>query len=339
MGQDLLLRVNELQTHFFTDEGTVRAVNGVSFEVHEGRTLGVVGESGCGKSVTAQSIMQIVPSPGRIVSGNVFYYPNRADEPVDLASTDPAGERIRSIRGKDIAMIFQEPMRSLSPVHTIGNQIMETIMLHQEVTKKEAYAQAIEILQKVGIPDPHRLINEYPYQLSGGMQQRAMIAIALCCNPRLLIADEPTTALDVTVQAQILGLMRTLQAEVGMAIMIITHDLGVVAEMADEVIVMYMGLVVEQADVNTIFDNPRHPYTQGLLRSIPRLNTPQRTALEMIEGSVPSPYEHIEGCPFYPRCAQAKDESCSSTTRPDVIEISNGHFVRCFLYDGVMSNA
>src|SRR5712664_580041 len=271
-----LLSVRNLKTYFPQDEGTVKAVDGVNLDLYPGATLGIVGESGCGKSVTARSILRIVDRPGRIVDGEIQFRRPAADGAsggvmVDLATLPSNGPEMRSIRGAEIALIFQEPMSSFSPVHTVGNQIIEAILLHQQVDKREARARAIDMLRRVGIPLPEQRLEAYAYQLSGGLRQRAMIAMALSCNPRLLIADEPTTALDVTTQAQILDLMRHLQQEYGMAIVLITHDLGVVAEMADDVVVMYLGRIVEQASVDEIFYAPKHPYTQALLRSIPHI--------------------------------------------------------------------
>ncbi|MCB0071385.1 MAG: ABC transporter ATP-binding protein [Caldilineaceae bacterium] len=269
---DTLIDIQGLKTHFPLDEGTVKAVDGVDFTIRRNRTLCVVGESGCGKSITARSILQIVDKPGLIVEGSIRYHRRRdggSEEVVDLAQLDPYGPEMRDIRGKEISMIFQEPMTSLSPVHTIGKQITETIRLHMPLSKQEAKARAIELLRRVGIPQPDKRIDDYPFQLSGGMRQRAMIAMALSCNPSLVIADEPTTAVDVTTQAQILELMAELQEEYGMAIMLITHDLGVVAETADDVVVMYLGTVAERGSVEQIFFEPKHPYTKALLRSIP----------------------------------------------------------------------
>src|SRR2546425_9100560 len=269
MASRLLLEVKGLRTHFFTDEGVVKAVDGVDFEIERGQTVCVVGESGCGKSVTARSILQIVDPPGRVVAGHVLLHRN-ADDTLDLAALNPRGKQIRAIRGKDIGMIFQEPMTSLSPVHTIGDQISEVIRLHVPGTPQQARERTVELLRKVGIPRPEQRIDTYPFQLSGGMRQRAMIAMGLACGPSLLIADEPTTALDVTTQAQILDLISQLQQELGMAVLLITHDLGVVAEMADNVVVMYLGTVAERGSVDAIFHDPKHPYTQALLRSIPK---------------------------------------------------------------------
>src|SRR5256886_7086356 len=302
-----LFSVRDLKTYFPQDEGTVKAVDGVSFNLYGGRTLGIVGESGCGKSITARSILRIVDRPGRIVEGQILFRRQKgvpvADTSamVDLTQLAPYGDDMRAIRGAEIALIFQEPMSSFSPVHTIGNQIIEAILLHQNVDKREARARALDVLRRVGIPLPEQRVDAYAYQLSGGLRQRAMIAMALSCNPSLLIADEPTTALDVTTQTQILSLMRQLQQEDGMAIMLITHDLGVIAEMTRDVAVMYLGRVVEQAPVDEIFHAPRHPYTQALLRSIPRIRSGPRERLAPHAGSLPPPYDPPVGCPFHPR--------------------------------------
>ena len=335
----LLLRVQNLKTYFFLDEGTVRAVDGVDLEVKRGQILGVVGESGCGKTVTAQSILRIVPSPGQIVDGQVLYYQAVKDgdvfsmvREIDLAQLDSRGSEIRSIRGAEISMVFQEPMSSLSPVYTIGNQIMEAILLHQEVSKVEARERAIEMLSRVRMPQPDQAFDSYPFELSGGMIQRAVIAMALSCRPSLLIADEPTTALDVTTEAQILDLMRDLQEDLGMAVMYITHDLGVIAEMAKEVVVMYLGKAVERADVDSIYYDPRRPYTRALLRSIPRIGEKSRR-LEVIKGMVPDPYAIPPGCPFHPRCPERISDRCHQE-RPPWMEVEPGHWVRCVLYEG-----
>ena len=329
-----LLEVKDLRTYFPLHEGTVRAVDGVSFTIRRGRTLGVVGESGCGKSVTAQSILRIVPPPGRIVSGEIIYHRHNGhgDEQIDLTRLDPMGKAIRSIRGNEISYIFQEPMASLSPVHTIGHQIVETIMLHQRVRRDEARARAIEVLHHVGMVRPSETIDRYAHQLSGGQRQRAVIALALSCHPSLLIADEPTTALDVTTEAQILELMRSLQQEYGMAIQFITHNLGVIAEMADDVVVMYLGRQVEQAPVDDLFFNPRHPYTRALLRSIPKLGRKSRERLEAIQGMVPDPFSIPSGCPFHPRCPLYRPGVCDD---PTWIEVGPSHWVRCNRADAV----
>jgi peptide/nickel transport system ATP-binding protein len=332
--QRVLLEVGNLKTYFFLDEGTVRAVDGVDFTINRGQTLGVVGESGCGKSITARSILRIIPRPGRIVEGQISLYrtlrdngPSMLTETVKLTDLDPMGDQMRSIRGCEIALVPQEPMMSLSPVHTVGNQIVEAIVLHQKLSK----AEAREKLDLVGMPQPSHTIDRYPHELSGGMRQRGVIAMALSCHPSLLIADEPTTALDVTTEAQILQLMRGLQHELGMAIMYITHNLGVVAQMTEEVAVMYMGKIVEQADVDTTFHNPLHPYTRALLESIPRLGhrTRKRRRLASIRGMVPDPYALPQGCSFNPRCREALAGKCN-VEEPSLIEVEPGHLVRCF---------
>ena len=328
---DILLEVKNLKTHFFLDEGTVQAVDGVDFKVKRGITIGIVGESGCGKSVTAMSILKLVDKPGRIVDGEILLNTGAQSGTVDLVALPENSQAMRAIRGDSISMIFQEPMNSLSPVHTIGNQIIEAILLHRDMTKEEAREYAIELLGLVGISRPRSNIDAYTFQLSGGMRQRAMIAMALSCNPLLLIADEPTTALDVTTQAQILELMKSLQDQFGMGIMLITHDLGVVAETCDEVVVMYLGEVVEQADVDTLFHNPKHPYTQALLRSIPRLGAGRTQQLNPIEGSVPDPFNRPAGCPFHSRCDQFMPGKCD-VIHPDLITLADGHTVRCLLY-------
>jgi peptide/nickel transport system ATP-binding protein len=343
MNNDTLLEVRDIKTHFPLAQGLVRAVNGVNFTVNRGQTVGLVGESGCGKSVLARSILRIVPPPGRIVEGQLLFHHSRfgnenggSNGVVDLARLDPKGAEIRNIRGGEISMVFQEPMTSLSPVHTIGNQIIEAILLHQRVSKEEARQQAIEMLDRVNMPQPERTVDRYPHQLSGGMRQRAMIAMALSCRPALLIADEPTTALDVTTQAQILTLMRDLQRDLGMAIIFITHDLGVIAQMVDYVIVMYLGQIVEMADVDTIFYHPQHPYTQSLLRSIPRMGRKSiygtTGRLTAIRGTVPDPYSMPVGCPFHPRCRQAIPGLCDQR-EPPLLQTEPSHQVRCVLYE------
>ena len=326
-----ILEVRDLRTHFFSDEGTVKAVDGASLDVYAGKTLGIVGESGCGKSVTARSILRIVERPGRIVSGSIVLRREGVRD-TDLAQLDSGGREMRDIRGGDIALIFQEPMTSFSPVHTVGSQIVETIRLHQRVSKPEARARAVEMLRRVGVPRPERRIDEYAFQLSGGLRQRAMIALALSCAPRILIADEPTTALDVTTQAQILELLSQLQAREGMAIILITHNLGVVAEMCDEVAVMYLGRVVEQGSVDAIFHAPRHPYTRALLQSMPSIHAAVRTKLPTIEGSIPHPYNRPAGCPFHPRCPEAMPGRCDRV-EPATRDVAPGHAVACLLYD------
>ncbi|SFL98121.1 ABC transporter ATP-binding protein [Halanaerobium salsuginis] len=322
MSKEALVEVKNLQTYFYTEEGVVKAVDGVDYEIYPGETLGIVGESGCGKSVTSLSIMRLVESPpGKIEGGEINF------QGKDL--TKLSEKEMRKIRGNDISMIFQEPMTSLNPVYTVGDQIIEAIMLHKGVKRKEARQQAIEMLQKVGIPLPEQRVDEYPHQLSGGMRQRVMIAMALSCDPQLLIADEPTTALDVTIQAQILELMNSLKESYGMAIMMITHDLGVIAEVSDRVAVMYAGKVVEYTDVDSLFEDPKHPYTWGLMNSIPKLDKDVER-LEAIPGSVPSPLNFPEGCKFNTRCPLA--EGKCFTDEPELIDAEAGHKVRCWRY-------
>ena len=325
-----LLSVRNLQTHFFSREGVVKAVDGVSFDVKPGEILGIAGESGCGKSVTSQSILRILPKNGKIVGGEILF--NYGDRTVDLVSEDADGRVLRDIRGKEIAMIFQEPMTSFSPVHTIGDQIIETIRIHQSVSKEEAHDQAIEMLRRVGMPNPARNIDEYTFNLSGGMRQRAMVALSLACRPKLLIADEPTTAVDVTIQAQMLELLRDIQADLGMAIVMITHDLGVIAELTDRVMIMYLGKEVEHGTVEDVFHRPQHPYTRGLLASIPKME-PGRIEIEPIEGTVPNPYAMPTGCKFHTRCADYIAGVCEKAD-PPLTEIASGHEVSCYLYGG-----
>jgi len=329
-----LVEIKDLEVRFDLKEGIVRAVNGVSLDVASNRTLGLVGESGCGKSVTARAIMRILPSRGKIVKGRICLQPREGngDEPIELTALKPDGEEIRRIRGGDIAMIFQEPMTSLSPVHSIGNQICESIRLHQHVSRKEARNTAIDLLGLVGIPNPAQRIDSYAHELSGGLRQRCMIAKALSCRPRLLIADEPTTALDVTIQAQILDLIERLQQEQGMTVMMITHDLAVIAETADEVAVMYLGRIVEQAPVRKIFESPLHPYTRGLLKSVPVLGSGQKGRLDSIEGSVPDPFSVPAGCPFHPRCPDRIPGVCDRGLPPSLREEEVGRSVACHLY-------
>jgi len=321
--RDVLLEINNLKTYFYTESGVARAVDGMDLKLFRGETLGVIGESGCGKSVTALSVMQLVAAPaGRIIAGEILF------EGQDLLKKNR--EEMRAIRGNEIAMIFQEPMTSLNPVFTIGNQIMESITLHQKLSKKEARRKAIEMINLVGIPSPEKRMDEYPHHMSGGMRQRAMIAMALCCQPKLLIADEPTTALDVTIQAQILRLIRKIREETGMAVMMITHDLGVIAEVAEDVVVAYAGKAVEYADVKTIFRNPLHPYTRALYNSIPRLTDNRKKRLDVISGSVPNPLDFPPGCRFHPRCGYVRD-FCREE-EPALVDAGDGHRVRCFMY-------
>jgi peptide/nickel transport system ATP-binding protein len=337
---DLLLEVKDLKTQFFTEDGIVRAVDGASFEMKRGETLCIVGESGCGKSVTARSILQILDYPGRIVDGQIYFHRlsrengSEVKETVDLVALGARGREIRDVRGKDISMIFQEPMTSLSPIHTIGNQIIEAIRLHLPMSQDEARLRAIELLRRVGIPRPEERMGTYTFQLSGGMRQRAMIAMSLSCGPSLLIADEPTTALDVTTQAQILDLMKELKDDFGMSIMLITHDLGVVAEMADDVVVMYLGWVVEKGTVVEVFHDAQHPYTQALLRSIPKYGL--RAAgqrLNSIRGMVPGPYSRPDGCPYFPRCDHMMPGRCDRISPPS-FRIGSERVVRCLLFEG-----
>jgi len=320
-----LLQVQNLHTYFETDEGLVQAVNGIDFNIRRGETLGLVGESGCGKSVSALSIMKLIPvPPGRIVKGRILF---EGHDLVKLSEAD-----MRRIRGNSISMIFQEPMTSLNPVHRVGTQIAEAIKLHQNVDQAQARRRAVEMLAKVGIPDPQRTAREYPFQLSGGMRQRVMIAMALSCNPKLIIADEPTTALDVTIQAQILDLMIKLQEDFGASILLITHDLGVVAEMADRVTVMYAGRIVESADVTPLFAEPQHPYTQGLMASVPQMGRPVAAdkLLKTIPGVVPSLLDLPPGCAFQDRCDRVF-ERCRSQ-EPSLIHLRSNHWVRCWLH-------
>lgn len=326
-----ILRVRNLRTHFKLDEGILKAVDGVDFDIQKEQTMGMIGESGCGKSVTAFSIMRTVLPPGRLVDGSIEYQTSDGGL-VDMAKLNPTGREVRAIRGKEIAMIFQEPVTSLSPVHTIGDQIMEMILLHLTKDKKAAKEMAIDMLAKVGLPNPAQRFLEYPHQLSGGMCQRAMIAQALSCHPSLLIADEPTTALDVTVQAQILELILSLQEEFGMSVLYITHDLGVIAEIADTVAVMYLGRIVEFSDTRTIFKHPLHPYTQRLLKAIPTLTQKANSYLENIKGNVPVPLNPPEECGFFSRCLLARDGLCNKSI-PPLVEVEPGHQVRCFLVE------
>jgi oligopeptide/dipeptide ABC transporter ATP-binding protein len=325
-----LLSVEDLQTYFFTDEGTIKAVDGASFDVYSGRTLGIVGESGCGKSITAKSILQIIDNPGRIVGGQVKLSSN-GDASKNLLEMEPNGEEIRSIRGGEISMIFQEPMTSFSPIHTFGNQIIEAIRLHSPLDKEEAHGLAVDWLRRVGIPSPEQRMSEYPYQFSGGQRQRAMIAMALCTEPRILIADEPTTALDVTTQAQILDILQTLQKQNDMSIIFITHDLGVIAEVADVVAVMYLGKVVEIGPVESIFSSPKHPYTKALLSSMPTIDAAPRERMPSITGAIPHPQNRPSGCSFHPRCPSYMSDICG-LREPDLVSIGTDQQASCFLY-------
>ncbi len=328
--QETILEIVNLKTYFFLEGGTVRAVDGVDLSLQRKHTLGVVGESGCGKSITAMSVMRLIQSPpGKIVDGQIKLY-TKEGEGVDIATLDPKGTTMRKIRGAEIAMVFQEPMTSLNPLMRIGNQIAESVQLHQNVSQKEALDRALEMLTKVQISAPKQRLDEYPHQMSGGMRQRVMIALALSCNPSILIADEPTTALDVTVQAQILDLMRQLQADFNSSIILITHNLGVVSQLADHVGVMYLGKVVEYADVSELFHHPLHPYTIGLLNSVPVFGRKSGQVLVPIVGMVPSPMSEIRGCTFAARCPRVMPICLEQ--QPELREVTSGHQVSCWLY-------
>ncbi len=340
-----LLSVRDLRVHFFMNEGVVKAVDGISFDVFPGQVFGVVGETGCGKSVAMRAVLRIVEPPGRIVSGEILLRrPRRGpdgshDEIVrDLAKLHAGGTEMRSIRGGEIALIPQEPMAAFSPVHSIGNQILEAIGLHRSVDEREARRLAVSLCRDVGIPAPEQRLGDYAWQLSGGLRQRALIAMALSCNPRLLIADEPTTAVDVTTQAQVLRLLRQLQQARNAAIVFITHDLGVIAQMADHVMVMYLGRVMEQGPVDRIFHAAQHPYTQALLRSIPSIQSAPRTHLPTISGSIPHPFNRPRGCPFHPRCPHAMTGRGDQAS-PSLREVAGGHRVSCFLYEPAAEGA
>ncbi len=325
-----VLSVRDLKTHFPSDEGTVRAVDGTSFDLHSGQTLGIVGESGCGKSVTARSILRIVERPGRIVDGQILL--RRANGTVlDLTKLPTDGAEMRAIRGGEIGLVFQEPMSSLSAFHSIGNQLTEAIRLHTRLNKRAARERAIELLTMVGIPRPSQRVDAYSFELSGGLRQRVMIALALAAEPRILIADEPTTALDVTTQAQILDLIRRLQRERDLAVILITHDMGVIAEMADDVVVMYLGHEVEKGPVDAIFHAPAHPYTRALLRSIPSVLAAPRSRLATISGSIPHPFARPTGCPFHPRCPDYMHGTCERDF-PSEVELAPRHTAACFLH-------
>ncbi|MCX8100019.1 MAG: ABC transporter ATP-binding protein [Geminicoccaceae bacterium] len=329
-----ILEVRDLKTWYHPDEGVVRAVDGASFELFEGRTLGIVGESGCGKSVTARSILRIVERPGRIEGGSILLrrrLPEGGERVVDLVRLPAGGREMRQIRGGEIGLVFQEPMTSLSAYHTIGNQMVEAIRLHAPLGKAQARARAIELLRMVGVPRPEQRIDAYSFELSGGLRQRVMIALALAAEPRILLADEPTTALDVTTQAQILDLLRRLQAERGLAVVLITHDMGVIAEMADEVVVRYLGRAVGRGPVETIVHEPAHPYTRALLRSIPSVLARPRERLATIAGSIPHPYARPKGCPFHPRCEAFKAGLCDRAM-PAGTRLGPRHVVACFLH-------
>ncbi len=328
---DVILELKDVKVHFKLDEGLLKAVDGVSFTIRKGRTLGIVGESGCGKSVTSNAIFKILPKYG-LIDGDILLYEKdhkKLDTPINIAKLNPTGPEIRSIRGGNISMIFQEPMKAFSPLHTIGNQIIEAIQLHIEPDPVKARAIAIEALRSVDISNPEQRIDEYPHQLSGGMRQRAMIAMALSCKPSILIADEPTTALDVTVQAQVLDLINNLKRENDTSVIFITHDLGVIAEMSDDVVVMYLGKVVEYCDVDTLFYHPMHPYTRALLKSIPTEDKIHKGRFESIRGTVPYPINLPVECGFCSRCDEAEKGLCDKGV-PPMVEVEPGHYVRCY---------
>ncbi len=329
---DPILEIKDLQTYFFLEKSTVRSVDGVNLSLPRKSTLGLVGESGCGKSVLSMSIMRLIPSPpGKIVGGQINLHRKDTNEVIDIAKLDPRGSEMRRIRGGEIAIVFQEPMMSLNPLYTIGDQIAEVVEIHQKLSHKDALDRALEMLTKVQISAPKQRLREYPHQLSGGMRQRVMIALALSCNPSILIADEPTTALDVTVQSQILDLMNELQDDVGASIIIITHNLGVVSQMADQVAVMYLGKIVEYAETRDLYHEPLHPYTVGLLNSVPVLGRKGKQILEPIKGMVPMPTDKIPGCAFAPRCPHAM-KICSEK-QPVLREVKPGHQTACWLYE------
>ena len=329
-----LLKINNLKTYFYTLDGIVRAVDGVSLTLKPGKTMGLVGESGCGKSVTAHSILRLLPlKTSQIKEGEILFRRRNDKEVIDLAKINPQGKLIRSIRGKEIAIIFQEPMTSLSPVYTVGNQIIEAILLHRQIKPQEAREHTIQMLKSVGLGMAESMIDEYPHRLSGGQRQRVMIAMALSCNPSLLIADEPTTALDVTIQAQIMELLKSLQKQFQMAVLIITHNLGVIAEMADDIAVMYLGRIVESGSLKQVFKNPLHPYTIGLLKSVPIIGSQTKKRLAPIPGSVPDPLSIIEGCTFRLRCPIYKQKECSGQEGAAMVEVEPGHYVCCLLYN------
>ena len=333
---DELIRITNLKVSFPLDEGTVQALDGIDLSIKKGKVVGVVGESGCGKSITARSIIRIIPPPGKIDEGEILLRTkvgskNGEEHVIDLAKIDPESDLMRQIRWFEISMIFQEPMTSFSSYHTLGDQISEAALVHRDITKEEARKLAIEMLDHVGIPNAPTRMNQYPHEFSGGMRQRAMIAMALICNPSMLIADEPSTSLDVTIQAQILQLMRNLRKDFGSSIMFITHNLGVIAQIADEVFIMYLGKIVESGSVADIFHNPKHPYTVNLLLAIPKITGAIQERLVAIEGGIPSPFERISGCPFHPRCKQIIQGVCEIQI-PKTTDFGNGHKAVCHLY-------
>ena len=330
--EERLIEVNDLKTYFYTDGGIVRAVDGVTFQIRREKTMGIVGETGCGKSVTARSIVQIVPPPGKIVEGQIIYYDRQTGFPTNLTLLKPKGKQMRSFRGGVISMVFQEPMTCMSPVHRIGKQIVENISLHRkELSGKRAREKAIELLAEVGMPNPRRQIDAYTFELSGGMRQRAMIAVALAGRPELIIADEPTTAVDVTIQAKIMELLRKLQQENRMSILFITHDLGLMAEVSDDLAVMYLGKIVEIGSLRDIYHNPKHPYTRVLLHCIPQKSFTPKSYLATIKGSVPDPFAQPPGCPFSNRCPDFLDGVCDRAM-PALVEVEPNHRTACYLY-------
>ncbi|AGB42389.1 oligopeptide/dipeptide ABC transporter, ATP-binding protein [Halobacteroides halobius DSM 5150] len=331
MKQEKLLEIKNLKTHFDTPEGRVRAVDGVDLVIPKNTSIALVGESGSGKSVTAKSIMGLLPQPPAEINGEILYNQNEREK--NLVELDPDGEEYANIRGNEISMIFQDPMTALNPVYTIGNQVMEIIIRHTDLSKKEARKRGIKLLGKVGIANPEQRFDEYPHQFSGGMRQRVMIAIGLACNPTLLIADEPTTAIDVTIQSGILDLIKELQAEFKTSLLLITHNLGVVAQIAEKVAVMYLGEIVEYADVKDIYHSPLHPYTKGLLEAVPVLGRNRGQEFTTIEGMVPDPFNIPAGCRFSTRCEE-QCKQCIAGKKPQMIEVESGHYVKCWLHGG-----
>lgn len=332
-----ILEIRNLKVSFFTEEGEVCAVNNVNFSIPRGKIMALVGESGCGKSVTSYSILRLIQKPGKIVGGEIIFNSSNGKS-MDILALGGESDELYNLRGDKISMIFQEPMTALSPVHTIGNQICETLLIHQKISKAQARQKAIEMLSNVGIPGAEKRIDQYPFELSGGMRQRVVIAMAMICNPELLIADEPTTALDVTIQAQILKLMKDLQQDFKSSVLLITHDLGVVAQVADEVAVMYLGRVVERSDVQTIMKNARHPYTRALLQSLPSMSS-GKERLPSIAGSVPSLTKIPKGCPFHPRCPHYQEGLCDKGVAPELTSISSNHEAACLRLNDIVFKA
>jgi oligopeptide/dipeptide ABC transporter ATP-binding protein len=337
MDENELIQINHLRVSFALDEGTVHALDGIDMSIGKGQVIGIVGESGCGKSITARSILQIIPPPGKIDEGEILLRtrvgsPNGEEYILDLAKLEPESELLRQIRWGEISMVFQEPMTSFSTYHTLGDQIMEALLMHKKVSKEEARQAAIRMLERVGIPNAPVRVDQYPHEFSGGMRQRAMIGMALICNPSLLIADEPTTSLDVTIQAQMLDLMKDLRKDYGSSIMFITHNLGVIAQIADEVLIMYLGRIVEQGSATEIFHHHKHPYTSSLVQAIPKIGDVSKKRLTTIRGSVPAPFERPSGCPFHNRCPEMMPGVCDVKT-PAITDFGGGHKVACLLYE------